>query len=42
VQEKDYLKNIVARIVALEPDVVLVENTVSRLAQEMLLDHQVS
>ncbi|XP_059468321.1 1-phosphatidylinositol 3-phosphate 5-kinase isoform X2 [Neocloeon triangulifer] len=41
-QERDYLKNVVARIVSLEPDVVLVENTVSRLAQEMLLEHHIT
>ncbi|XP_065348560.1 1-phosphatidylinositol 3-phosphate 5-kinase isoform X2 [Cloeon dipterum] len=41
-QERDYLGNVVARIVSLEPDVVLVENTVSRIAQEMLLEHHIT
>ncbi|KAI8996739.1 hypothetical protein BC832DRAFT_297099 [Gaertneriomyces semiglobifer] len=37
-QERDYLKNLVARIVAFKPDVVLVEKTVSRLAQEFFFE----
>ena len=35
-QEEEFLKNMVARIVALKPNLVLVEKTVSRLAQDML------
>lgn len=38
-QENDYLRNAVARIFALNPDIVIVEKTVARLAQEFLLDH---
>ncbi|XP_071447808.1 1-phosphatidylinositol 3-phosphate 5-kinase isoform X2 [Hetaerina americana] len=37
-QEYDYLKNAVARISALQPDLLLVEKNVSRLAQDFLLD----
>lgn len=37
-QEHDYLKNTVARISAMKPDIVIVEKTVSRLAQEFMLD----
>ncbi|XP_076363235.1 1-phosphatidylinositol 3-phosphate 5-kinase fab1 isoform X2 [Tachypleus tridentatus] len=37
-QEHEYLKNIVAKLSVYKPDVLLVEKTVSRLAQEMLLD----
>ncbi|CAH1788888.1 unnamed protein product, partial [Owenia fusiformis] len=41
-QEHKYLKNLVARIVALGPDIVLVEKTVSRLALEFLLDADIT
>ncbi|KAI8925782.1 hypothetical protein BC831DRAFT_459437 [Entophlyctis helioformis] len=37
-QEHDHLHNMVKRILALEPDVVLVERTVARVALELLLD----
>ncbi|KAG8233389.1 hypothetical protein J437_LFUL013169 [Ladona fulva] len=37
-EEYDYLKNAVARIASLQPDLLLVEKNVSRLAQEFLLD----
>ncbi|XP_046386822.1 1-phosphatidylinositol 3-phosphate 5-kinase isoform X2 [Ischnura elegans] len=37
-QEHDYLKNAVARIASLQPDLLLVEKNVSRLAQDFLLD----
>ncbi|XP_067143370.1 1-phosphatidylinositol 3-phosphate 5-kinase-like isoform X2 [Centruroides vittatus] len=37
-QEHEYLKNIVSKISVYKPNVLLVEKTVSRLAQEMLLD----
>ena len=37
-QEKDHLKNLVGRLIALRPDVVFVEKTVARLALEFLLD----
>ncbi|XP_028393496.1 1-phosphatidylinositol 3-phosphate 5-kinase-like isoform X2 [Dendronephthya gigantea] len=41
-QEEEFLKNMVGRIVALKPDLVLVEKTVSRLAQDMLLQRGIS
>ncbi|KAG0315735.1 1-phosphatidylinositol-3-phosphate 5-kinase [Dissophora globulifera] len=41
-QEKEYLKNLVARIVALRPHIIVVEKTVSRLALELLLKHNVA
>lgn len=41
-QEEEFLKNYVRRIAALNPTIVLVEKTVSRLAQEMLLARGVS
>ncbi|ODM96587.1 1-phosphatidylinositol 3-phosphate 5-kinase [Orchesella cincta] len=41
-QEFDYLRNTVARICALNPDLVIVEKTVARLAQEFLLDHGIT
>jgi 1-phosphatidylinositol-3-phosphate 5-kinase len=37
-QEKEHLKNLVCRVVALNPDIVLVEKAVSRLALEFLLE----
>ncbi|XP_025088502.1 1-phosphatidylinositol 3-phosphate 5-kinase-like [Pomacea canaliculata] len=37
-QEKEFLKNSVAKIVAFHPSIVVVEKSVSRLAQEFLLD----
>ncbi|XP_067015555.2 1-phosphatidylinositol 3-phosphate 5-kinase [Anabrus simplex] len=36
-QEREYLRNVVARIEALHPQLVLVHRNVSRLAQELLL-----
>jgi len=36
-QESLYLKNLVAKISALNPSLVLVEKTVSRLAQDYIL-----
>ncbi|KAG0277775.1 hypothetical protein BGZ95_005359 [Linnemannia exigua] len=41
-QEKEYLQHLVTRIVALSPNVVIVEKTVSRLALELLLTHNVA
>jgi hypothetical protein len=41
-QEKEYLQHLVTRIVALSPHVVIVEKTVSRLALELLLTHNVA
>ncbi|CAB3993712.1 1-phosphatidylinositol 3-phosphate 5-kinase-like isoform X3, partial [Paramuricea clavata] len=41
-QEEEFLKNMVGRIVALKPRMVLVEKTVSRLAQEMLFAKGIS
>lgn len=38
-QEQEYLRHVTARIVALQSDVVLVQRTVSRLAQDMLREH---
>jgi chaperonin GroEL (HSP60 family) len=37
-QEKEHLKNLVSRVVALKPDIVLVQKAVSRLALEFLLE----
>ncbi|KAI8896889.1 hypothetical protein BC833DRAFT_595714 [Globomyces pollinis-pini] len=37
-QEKDHLENLVGRVIALKPDVVMVEKTVGRIALELLLD----
>jgi hypothetical protein len=37
-QEHEYLRHCVGRIATLQPDIVLVEKTVSRLAQGFLLD----
>ncbi|KAG8194044.1 hypothetical protein JTE90_028386 [Oedothorax gibbosus] len=36
-QEFEYLKNIIGKLTVFKPDILLVEKTVSRLAQEMLL-----
>jgi len=41
-QEFEFLKNFVARVVALRPNILLVEKTVSRLAQDMLLQHGIT
>ncbi|KAG0232821.1 1-phosphatidylinositol-3-phosphate 5-kinase [Actinomortierella wolfii] len=41
-QEKEYLHNLVARIVAFRPHVIVVEKTISRLALEMLLKNNVA
>ena len=41
-QEFEFLKNFVARVVSLRPNVLLVEKTVSRLAQDMLLQHGIT
>ncbi|KAF9995690.1 1-phosphatidylinositol-3-phosphate 5-kinase, partial [Entomortierella chlamydospora] len=41
-QEKEYLRHLVTRIVALSPHIIVVEKTVSRLALEMLLKHNVA
>jgi len=37
-QEKEYLQNCVARICKHRPDVLLVESTVSHVAQQLLLE----
>ncbi|KAG9473478.1 hypothetical protein GDO78_013591 [Eleutherodactylus coqui] len=42
VQEREFLKNYVQRIVDVRPTLVLVEKTVSRIAQDMLLEHGIS
>ena len=36
-QEYEFLKNFIARVVSLKPNIVLVEKTVARVAQDMLL-----
>jgi len=41
-QEKEYLGNLVSRIAALRPHVVLVEKTVSRLALDVLVSHNIA
>lgn len=41
-QEREFLKNYVQRIVDVRPTLVLVEKTVSRIAQEMLLEHGIT
>ena len=41
-QEYEFLKNFVARVAALRPNVLLVEKTVSRLAQDMLLQYGIT
>ena len=41
-QEEEFLRNLVGRIVSLKPELVLVEKTVSRLAQNMLLSRGIS
>ena len=41
-QEFEFLKNFVARVVSLRPNILLVEKTVSRLAQDMLLQHGIT
>ncbi|KAI8823387.1 uncharacterized protein EV422DRAFT_611449 [Fimicolochytrium jonesii] len=41
-QEREHLKNLVSRVVALRPDVVLVEKTVSRIALEYFLEANVA
>ncbi|KAK7913748.1 hypothetical protein WMY93_013959 [Mugilogobius chulae] len=40
--EKEFLKNYVQRIVDVRPNLVLVEKTVSRIAQDMLLEHGIT
>ncbi|KAF8584674.1 hypothetical protein K439DRAFT_1566358 [Ramaria rubella] len=41
-QEKQYLTNLVGRVAALRPHVVLVEKSVSRIALEALLEHNIA
>uniref|UniRef100_A0A8C1Z8N4 1-phosphatidylinositol 3-phosphate 5-kinase n=1 Tax=Cyprinus carpio TaxID=7962 RepID=A0A8C1Z8N4_CYPCA len=41
-QEREFLKNYVQRIADVRPNLVLVEKTVSRIAQDMLLEHGIS
>ncbi|XP_028250030.1 1-phosphatidylinositol 3-phosphate 5-kinase isoform X5 [Parambassis ranga] len=41
-QEREFLKNYVQRIVDVRPNLVLVEKTVSRIAQDMLLEHGIT
>ena len=41
-KEREFLKNYVQRIVDVRPNLVLVEKTVSRIAQDMLLEHGIT
>ncbi|XP_045068034.1 1-phosphatidylinositol 3-phosphate 5-kinase-like isoform X3 [Coregonus clupeaformis] len=41
-QEHEFLKNYVQRIADVRPNLVLVERTVSRIAQDMLLEHGIA
>lgn len=41
-QEMDHLKMAVAKIAAYQPDILLVEKTVSRFAQDLLLEKNIS
>ncbi|XP_038644594.1 1-phosphatidylinositol 3-phosphate 5-kinase isoform X4 [Scyliorhinus canicula] len=41
-QEREFLKNYVQRIVDVRPNLVLVEKTVSRIAQDMLLENGIT
>ena len=41
-EEREFLKNYVQRIVDVRPNLVLVEKTVSRIAQDMLLEHGIT
>ncbi|CAB1328640.1 unnamed protein product, partial [Coregonus sp. 'balchen'] len=41
-QEREFLKNYVQRIADVRPNLVLVEKTVSRIAQDMLLEHGIA
>lgn len=41
-QEKEYLRNVTARILSLKPDVVLVHKNVAGIAQDMLLKHGIT
>ncbi|CAM1296401.1 PIKFYVE (predicted) [Pycnogonum litorale] len=41
-QECEYLKNVVAKICSYKPDIVMVEKTVSRCAQNMLLNQGIT
>ncbi|XP_066544342.1 1-phosphatidylinositol 3-phosphate 5-kinase isoform X2 [Amia ocellicauda] len=41
-QEREFLRNYVQRIVDVRPTLVLVEKTVSRIAQDMLLEHGIT
>lgn len=41
-QEETYVAQLISRIVSLKPDIVLVEKTVSRLAQEKLRESNIS
>lgn len=41
-QEHEYLRHVAARIAALQPDIVLVQRNVSRLAQDLLREQGVT
>ena len=41
-QENQYINNLVAKICSYEPDLILVEKTVSRIAREMLLENGIT
>ena len=41
-QEKEYISNLVNKVLALEPNLVIVERSVARIAQEMLIDNGIT
>ena len=41
-QEHEYLRNCVAKMVALKPNILVVEKTVARLAQDFLLANDIT
>lgn len=41
-RENEYLENILAKIVSAKPDIVIVEHAVARIAQEILLDKNIT
>lgn len=41
-QENEYIKNMIAKICSYEPDLILVEKTVARIAQELLLENNIT
>ncbi|KAI6659350.1 Pip5k3 protein [Oopsacas minuta] len=41
-QEKEYISNLVNKVLALEPNLVIVERSVARIAQEMLINNGIT